>query len=246
MATAATNGIGNGFDYTNVNNGQVPAGSLPSVNKSGTNSSNSSATSAQAMQDNFLRLLTAQLNAQDPLNPMDNSQITSQMAQISQVAGLQTLNQTMQQLVSAQNATQSLMASSMINKNVLIAGNALPMPAAGQTVQGGVLLNGPASSVQVNVLDKNGNVVDSVPLKNPGKGMNTFSWDGKDASGNPLPADGAYTFQVQVTQIDKSGSTTATAYTTQQVKAVSWANGTPMLVLADNSQVPLANVAQMS
>ncbi|MBX9299321.1 flagellar hook assembly protein FlgD [Chromobacterium piscinae] len=246
MATAATNGIGNGFDYTNVNSGQVPPGSIQSTNNAGTKSSNSSVTSAQAMQNNFLTLLTAQLNAQDPLNPMDNSQITSQMAQISQVAGLQTLNQTMQQMVSAQSATQSLMASSMIGKNVMVAGNALTAPAAGQTTQAGVLLNGPAASVQVNVLDQNGNVVDTVPLQNLGKGLTTFSWDGKDANNNQLPAGGSYTFQVKVAQASSSGTTTATAYNTQQVQAVSWANGSPMLVLPGNNLVPLSNVAQMS
>ncbi|AOZ52742.1 hypothetical protein BKX93_05110 [Chromobacterium vaccinii] len=228
-------------------NSQATPGSsgVQTANGSGTGGSLST-TSAQSLQNNFLTLLTAQLNAQDPLNPMDNSQLTSQMAQISQVAGLQTLNQTMQQMVSAQSATQSLMASSMIGKNVMVAGNALTAPAAGQTTQAGVLLNGPAASVQVNVLDQNGNVVDTVPLQNPGKGLTTFSWDGKDANNNQLPAGGSYTFQVKVAQASSSGNTTATAYNTQQVQAVSWANGSPMLVLPGNNLVPLSNVAQMS
>ncbi|OHX11750.1 hypothetical protein BI347_18115 [Chromobacterium sphagni] len=204
-----------------------------------------SATSAQSLQNNFLTLLTAQLNAQDPLNPMDNSQLTSQMAQISQVSGLQTLNQTMQQLVTAQNSTQSLMASSMIGKNVMVAGNTIASPAAGQTTQAGVVLSGPAAAVTINVLDSNGNKVDSVTLSNPSAGLNTFAWDGTDGNKNPLPA-GKYTFQAQVAQASAGGTTTATGYSNQQVTAVSWAQGTPMLVLAGNTQVPLSSVAQMS
>ncbi|WP_434634691.1 flagellar hook assembly protein FlgD [Chromobacterium sp. CV08] len=235
---------GNSFNYSNLNNQPVPGASgIQAVN--GSSSGNTaSAASAQTLQNNFLRLLTAQLNAQDPLNPMDNSQMTSQMAQISQVSGLQTLNQTMQQLVTAQNSTQSLMASSMIGKNVMVAGNSLPSPASGQTTQGGVVLNGPAASVQISVLDKNNNVVDSVSLPNPGAGLNTFNWDGTDGKGNALPS-GNYTFQVKVIQASAGGSTTATAYNTQQVKAVSWASGVPMLVLP-NGSVPLSSVAQMS
>ncbi|AUH50586.1 flagellar hook capping protein [Chromobacterium sp. ATCC 53434] len=231
------------FNYGNLNNQPVPgASSVQAPN--GSSSSSTSATSAQTLQNNFLTLLTAQLNAQDPLNPMDNSQMTSQMAQISQVSGLQTLNQTMQQLVSAQNSTQSLMASSMIGKNVMVAGNSLPSPAANQTTQAGVVLSGPAASMQINVLDKNNNVVDSISLPNPGAGLNTFNWDGTDGNGKTLPS-GNYTFQVKVTQASAGGNTTATAYNTQQVKAVSWASGVPMLVLP-NGSVPLSSVAQMS
>ncbi|MDE1711484.1 flagellar hook capping FlgD N-terminal domain-containing protein (plasmid) [Chromobacterium amazonense] len=180
------------FNYGNLNNQLAPgATSIQAANGSAGGNAQS-ASSAQSMQSNFLTLLTAQLNAQDPLNPMDNSQITSQMAQISQVAGIQSLNQTMQQLVNAQSANQSMMAASMIGKNVLVAGSGLQTPAAGQTTQAGVMLNGPASSVQIG------------------------------------------------------GTTTATAYNTQQVQAVSWVNGAPMLVLPGNAQVSLSSVAQMS
>ncbi|MBW7568556.1 flagellar hook capping protein [Chromobacterium subtsugae] len=240
-ATSATSP----FNYNSLNNQPAPGSTSVQAANGSSTGSGTAAASAQSLQNNFLTLLTAQLNAQDPLNPMDNSQLTSQMAQISQVSGLQTLNQTMQQLVTAQNSTQSLMASSMIGKNVMVAGNALTAPAAGKTVQAGVVLSGPAASVTISVLDKNGNVVDSVPLTNPGAGLNTFSWDGTDANKNPLPA-GNYTFTAQVTQASAGGTTTATAYSNQQVKAVSWAQGTPMLVLSGNTQVPLSSVAQMS
>lgn len=240
MATASTS-----YNYSQLNNQAVSgASALSSVNGAGKGNT-LTATSAQDMQNNFLKLLTAQLNAQDPLNPMDNSQVTSQMAQISQVAGIQSLNQTMQQMVGAQSATQSMMAASMIGSNVLVAGNSLPTPAAGKQTQAGVMLSGPAASMQVDVLDKYNNVVDSFTESNPSAGMNTFSWDGTDGKGNALPA-GNYTFQVKVAQSSANGSTTATAYNMQQVKAVSWVNGSPMLVLPDNSQVPLSSVAQMS
>ncbi|MFB9159303.1 flagellar hook assembly protein FlgD [Chromobacterium violaceum] len=241
MASAA----GTTFNFNSLNNQLAPGASSMQAANGGASGNTGSATSAQSLQNNFLTLLTAQLNAQDPLNPMDNSQLTSQMAQISQVSGLQSLNLTMQQLVASQNASQSMMATGMIGNNVLVAGNTLASPAAGQTTQGGVMLSGPASSYQVSVLDKNGNVVDTVTVANPSKGLNTFSWDGTDGKGNALPA-GNYTFQVKVTQASAGGNTTATAYNNQKVQAVSWLNGSPMLVLPGNQSVPLSAVAQMS
>jgi flagellar basal-body rod modification protein FlgD len=107
-------------------------------NSSGTGSTNANTdTSAQGIQDRFLKLLVTQLQAQDPMNPMDNSQITSQMAQISQVSGMQTLNTAMQSLVQSQAANQSLMAATMIGKQALVPGNALNMT-SGSSVQGAV------------------------------------------------------------------------------------------------------------
>ncbi|UTH73845.1 flagellar hook assembly protein FlgD [Chromobacterium sp. IIBBL 290-4] len=231
--------------YSVANNTLATGAQAITAANGGSSGNTASATSAQSLQNNFLTLLTAQLNAQDPLNPMDNSQLTTQMAQISQVSGLQTLNQTMQQLVSSQNASQSMMAAGMIGGQVLVAGNTLNTPAAGQTVQAGVMLNGPASAYQVNIVNKNGTVVDTMSVSNPSAGMNTFKWDGTDGKGNALPA-GQYTFQVQVAQASSGGTTTATAYNNQQVQAVTWSSGTPMLVLSGNQTVPLSAVAQMS
>lgn len=209
---------------------------------SGTGNSNTD-TSAQGIQDRFLKLLVTQLQAQDPMNPMDNSQITSQMAQISQVSGMQTLNTAMQSLVQSQAANQSLMAATMIGKQALVPGNALSLT-SGSNVQGAVNLSGAATDYTVSIADANGNVVDTLTVKSPSSGLNSFNWDGTDANGKALPS-GKYTFSAKATSAS-SAAVTATPYANQAVTAVSWASGAPQLIMKDGTSVGLANVAQLS
>lgn len=228
--------------FSGINSQTIPGVSVTS--NSGTGSS-LGGSSAQSIQDQFLKLFVAQLNAQDPLNPMDNSQMTTQMAQISQVSGIQQLNQTMTSLIGAQAASQSLMAAGMIGKQVVVPGNTLDFPATGETSKGGVLLNGPAKSVQVDIKDAKGNVVDSVTLTNPTQGINTFTWDGTDSNGNPLPK-GDYTFAATVTQASSGGTTTAATYHNKSVTAVAWDKGVPELIMPDGTRVSLGDVALMS
>ncbi len=215
-----------------------------STSGSSTSSTNANTdTSAQGIQDRFLKLLVTQLQAQDPMNPMDNSQITSQMAQISQVSGMQTLNTAMQSLVQSQAANQSLMAATMIGKQALVPGNALSLT-SGSNVQGAVNLSGAATDYTVSIADANGNVVDTLTVKSPSSGLNSFNWDGKDANGKQLPS-GNYTFSAKATSASTT-AVTATPYANQAVTAVSWASGTPQLIMKDGSSVGLASIAQLS
>src|SRR4030067_116548 len=89
-------------------------------------------------QDRFLTLLVAQLKNQDPLNPMDNAQITTQMAQISTVTGIDKLNETLQALSDSMAMGQSVSATSMIGHGVLVPGSTLNL-ANGQAIGGGGL-----------------------------------------------------------------------------------------------------------
>lgn len=221
-----------------------PYAVLNGNSSSGTGSTNANTdTSAQGIQDRFLKLLVTQLQAQDPMNPMDNSQITSQMAQISQVSGMQTLNTAMQSLVQSQAANQSLMAATMIGKQALVPGNTLNMT-SGSSVQGAVSLSGAATDYTVSIADANGNVVDTLTVKSPSSGLNSFNWDGTDADGKSLPS-GKYTFSAKATSASTT-AVTATPYANQAVTAVSWASGSPQLIMKDGTSVGLANVAQLS
>ncbi|MDR2188313.1 MAG: flagellar hook assembly protein FlgD [Azonexus sp.] len=146
-------------------------------------------------QNRFLTLLVAQLQNQDPLNPLDNAQVTQQMAQLSTVSGIEKLNATMAKLLTSYSDSQSMQAASLIGRNVMVAGNNLPM-VEGQSV-GGVALSAPADSVLLSVKDASGKVVQTVDLGARDANDLTFyfSWDGTDADGNVLP-DGNYTFEV--------------------------------------------------
>jgi len=205
-------------------------------------SGSSKASSAADIQNQFLTLLVTQLQAQDPLNPMDNSQMTSQMAQISTVSGLEKLNTTMTSVLQSQSANQAMMATSLVGRQVMVAGNGLSLGSSGN-VQGGVVLNSAAATMQITVADSTGKVVDTLQVSPAQAGLNNFSWDGTDANGNRLPS-GNYTFSTKA--VDNAGaSVTATAYAYQNVNAVTWNQGAPLLVTNDGQQHSLGDVIQM-
>ena len=100
----------------------------------------------QAMQDRFLKLLVAQINSQDPLNPMDNAQMTTQMAQINTVSGIQQLNETLKGMADQMASSQAMQGTTLIGKDALVEGDALAFD--GSTGKGAFTLDGAASSVQ--------------------------------------------------------------------------------------------------
>jgi flagellar basal-body rod modification protein FlgD len=204
--------------------------------------------SAQGIQDRFLKLLTTQLKAQDPANPMDNGQITSQMAQISQVTGMENLNGTMKSLLSSQMSSQALLAAGTVGGQALVEGSTLVADGSGKPMMGGVSLEGAANSLRVDVQNSAGMTVASIDVKNPQPGMNIFNWDGKDSGGNPVPA-GAYSYSVQASNAGKDGPVAvhSTAYANQTIKAVSWDNtGAPQLLLSGGQRVGMSAVQQIS
>jgi flagellar basal-body rod modification protein FlgD len=148
-------------------------------------------------QDRFLKLLVTQLKNQDPLNPMDNAQITSQMAQISTVSGIDKLNATLQSMAASFSADQSLQATAMIGRSVFVPGSALQLQNG--TAQGGVDLPQAADSVVVSIVDGSGQVVHKVDLGAQAAGVLGFQWDGGTDSGASA-APGSYSFSVEAVQ----------------------------------------------
>ncbi|HEX6733246.1 MAG TPA: flagellar hook assembly protein FlgD [Azonexus sp.] len=158
-------------------------------------SSSTTATSSTAdMENRFLTLLMAQIKNQDPLNPLDNAQVTTQLAQLNTVNGIERLNSTLSQLLSGYNESQSMQAAAMIGKNVMVAGKNLPLVSS-QAV-GGIQLAGTADLVKLTIKDSTGKVVHTQDLGAHEAGTFYFGWDGKDADGKVL-ADGSYTFAVE-------------------------------------------------
>lgn len=148
-----------------------------------------------ATEDRFLKLLVAQLKNQDPLNPMDNAQMTSQMAQISTVNGIEKLNTTLQALMSNSTDAQKMQAVALVGHGVLVPGTGITLKAADGKSIGGVELSTPADGVRVSINDAYGVSVRSLDLGAMEAGSHTFLWDGKSDSG-AVAADGAYTFSV--------------------------------------------------
>jgi flagellar basal-body rod modification protein FlgD len=145
--------------------------------------------------DRFLKLLVTQLQNQDPLNPLDNAQITSQMAQINTVSGIEKLNTTVEGLNGQFMQMQLLQGTALVGRDVTLPGNQIALHAGEGTA--GFELAGPADRVMVEVLAPSGRVVDTLNLGAQSAGRNGFNW-------NPAAAVGAvegekYTFRVTAT-----------------------------------------------
>ena len=175
----------------------------------------SSTTTTEDIQNRFLTLLVAQLENQDPLNPLENTEITSQLAQMSTVQGIEQLNTQLTSLVDSLAQTQAVQASSLIGNTVLVPGSGLTL--SDGEAYGGVNLASAADQVTVNILDSTGKVVQTQTLGANEAGNVLFSWDGATISGGTA-ADGSYTFEVEAT---KSGaSVTAEALQIGTVSAL--------------------------
>lgn len=152
---------------------------------SGTGSSRVLANDPAAMQDRFLKLLVAQMNNQDPLNPMDNAQMTTQIAQINTVNGIQELNATMKSMAAQFTALQVLQGASMVGHDVLIGGNTL-IPQNG-VARGAIDLDGAADNVKIEILDSSGQVVDTLAAGSLPAGRHEFAWDASEYTGSTAP-----------------------------------------------------------
>ncbi|WP_185265603.1 flagellar hook assembly protein FlgD [Halopseudomonas xiamenensis] len=146
-------------------------------------------------KNEFLELLVAQLNNQDPLSPQENGEFIAQLAQFSTVEGIEKMNSTMDSMVSSFQSSQALQASSLVGRTVVI-----PTDQAMVDTQNGftgqLALPQASGAVVVNVYDEAGSVVSTINLGALEAGIRDFTWDGTDASGNVLPA-GKYVFEAQ-------------------------------------------------
>lgn len=199
----------------------------------GSSASSNNATDAAASQDRFLKLLVAQLNNQDPMNPMDNAQMTSQMAQINTVSGIQQLNETMKSMSSQFNTMQVLQGAALVGKGVLVKSNTL-------TVQNGVAagavdLSNNADKVTIKVLSPGGQLLDTIELGAQEAGLHGFQWDASKYTGPGSP-----TFTVASSLNGNNVPTTSLALDT--VMAVSSTNGSLTLELAGRKAVAYADI----
>ncbi|HRM94428.1 MAG TPA: flagellar hook capping FlgD N-terminal domain-containing protein, partial [Alicycliphilus sp.] len=147
-----------------------------------TSKTRDSSTDPSAMQDRFLKLLVAQLNNQDPMNPLDNAQMTTQMAQINTVTGLQTLNLTMQTMAEQFSTMQQIQGISLIGRSVLSEGDRMSLD--DKTGKGMFDLAGAASSVKVEIVTPGGVAVDTIDMGAQEGGRLNFEWDASKYQGN--------------------------------------------------------------
>ena len=202
--------------------------------------STTAAASVDSAQSNFMKLLVAQMQNQDPLSPMDNAQMTSQLAQLNTVSGINQLNTTLASALSSLQATQTMQASSLIGREVLVPGTTLQLSEGRAKM--GVDLEQSADSLKLTVLDSAGQTLRTMDLGAQTAGVQQLSWDGATDAG-AAAADGRYSFALEA--LRNGQSVTATALSTAQVGGVSLSNNSVRLSLPGLSDVALADVRQV-
>ncbi len=197
------------------------------------NSGSSTTSETTASADRFLTMLVTQLKNQDPLNPMENAELTSQMAQINTVTQLEKVNESVQSLGSHLLQLQALQGAALVGREVMIDGDELAV--SDGVGKGALVLAGPTTTVKVEVLDANKNVVGTLGLGALNAGLHNFEW--------PLgtnPESGSYTFRV--TAANSGAAVESGTLMIDRVNSVSNAGSTLSLTLARNGSVPASAV----
>jgi len=181
--------------------------------------------------DRFLKLLVAQMQNQDPLSPMDNAQVTSQIAQINTVSGIEKVNSSIGTLSTQFAQMQALQGAALVGREVVVPGNTL-------TVKDGVgsgtfELSSAADDVQVEVLDKQGNLIEKFKLGAKPAGINNFDW-------KPASTAGAATFKVTATA--DGAPLTPTMLVRDSVRSITTTGNQLNLTLAGGSTVAYSDV----
>lgn len=204
-----------------------------------------SSDSVQADTDKFMTLLVTQLKNQDPLNPLDNAQVTSQLAQLQTVTGVNKLNETLETLKSSYQSSEAMQATNLIGHGVLVEGNNLNLT-GGKSVFG-VELATAADNVQVIVTDpRTGKDVATIDLGAAEAGAMPLAWDGSsDSIDAAVLADGKYSFRVAATRGGQP-LTDVKALTLDMVASVSTNSKDGVkLNLAGKGAITLADIKQV-
>lgn len=204
-------------------------------------SSSSTGNSAQDLQNQFLTMLVTQLQNQDPTNPMDNSQLTTQLAQINTLSGIEKLNTTLGSISGQLTTSQSLQTSTLIGHGVMVDGSQV-LVGSGTTTPFGVSLTSASTATSATIKDASGNTVSTVDLGALSAGVHTFSWDGTLTDGSTAP-DGKYTVSIAAS----NGSTQLVAQPLNYayVNGVSTTDDTTKLDLGTMGSATLDEVRQI-
>ena len=192
-------------------------------------------------QADFLKLMTAQMQNQDPFNPVDNTQMVAQMAQFSSLAGISDMSTTLKAISDKLGATTTSDAVSYIGRNVLTAGDT----AYGRTgggIAGAVELGAAASDLRVTVSDANGAVLKTMSLGSQPAGTVAYDWDGT-TDGGETAGSGPYT--VAVSAQNEGATVAATGLVWAPVESVSTASGKAVLTLPGLGQIPVDAIRQI-
>lgn len=206
------------------------------ANSTGTSSGSNSAVS----KDEFLRLFTTQLKAQNPLKPMESTEFTSQLAQFSSLEQLTNMSSALNDLLLYQNSLQNTLTSGLIGKQVRVSGSETYLKD-----DASISFSLPQDAVKVNVTitDQSGKTVRVIEMGAQKAGDKTYTWDGRDATGKKL-TEGNY--KVKVDALDSSGNTVkaeTSIYGT--VKGITYDNNKTYIILDNGMKVQLSDIKEI-
>jgi len=179
--------------------------------------------------DRFMKLLVAQMQNQDPLNPMDNAQVTSQMAQISTVTGIDQLNSSVQGLSTQFIQMQALQSAALVGSDVVVVGNKVAMTTDNKGL-GGFELKSPADKVKVEIQNAAGITIDTINLGAASAGLNSFTWEPKEG----MPTTG---MKFKVTATSGATKLETTALMRDKVTAINTSGSSVQLELMNAGTV---------
>jgi flagellar basal-body rod modification protein FlgD len=192
-------------------------------------------------QDDFLKLLIAQLQNQDPLKPMDNQEFAAQLATFNSLGQLIDMNAKLGSMQSNQGLANQFSAASLIGKEVVSSGNAVALE-KGKPAALGYQLAANTARVVVSIYNGAGDLVRQLEARGQVMGDQTVSWDGKDEAGRSL-ATGPYSFEVNA--FDAAGKKVqATGRVQGTVTGVKLDGGEPLLEIGA-VQVPFSSVTSV-
>jgi len=191
-------------------------------------------------KDSFMQLLVTQLHYQDPLNPMDNTEFTAQLAQFSQLEAMENMNSTMEAMAVLQSSLNNIQALSFIGKTINANGNTVEYD--GNAVQLGYSLEDDAATVKVSIWNEDGEKVRTLEYGSTTEGTRSVTWDGKDDDGNTCDSG---TYRYYVSAYDGSGkSVSASTYSSGTVTGVRYDNGLTYLIIGDK-EVAVSDVEKI-
>jgi flagellar basal-body rod modification protein FlgD len=234
----ATTGSGTGT-------GTGATGSASSSSSSSTSSATSASGGVSLGGTDFLTLMLAQLQNQDPTSPVDSNVFLTQLSELSEVQGITQLNTSFTNLSNAVIGNQATQASSLLGHTALVPSSSATLATAGASVTGAVAVPQTTSQVLVNISNSSGQIVQQVNLGAQSTGIANFTWNGTESNGATAPA-GTYSISAAVNGV--ATGTVVPTYVSGTIQSVTMGAGTTGMTVNVSGQgaVPLANVEQIS
>lgn len=227
----------------------IGSSTLANINSTPASSATTGADSGSELNDRFMTLLVTQLKNQDPTSPMENSDMTAQLAQINTVSGIEKLNDSLSAITDQIDAGQALQATALIGQGVMVPGNEILVGASEEsngvvTTPIGVELASAVEDLQVDIRGASGEIIDSFSTGPLEAGVHSFTWDGKLADGTSATTNSTYSASLTGTVGDETYAPTTLNYALVN-GVIQGANGAQLDLGYAQDPVALSEVRQI-